>query len=951
MSTLEVYTLGAHTLAFVTAGEGSEKKCLNVFLVDGSGSMSSYFTILAEKINELVPKLPGTTKIVVFSNTAILLTEPISQRSFPGSGTNLMSALNELKKMLAICTADIVRVFFVTDGADSNASDFNAAFAEYIHTYKSAHMLEFFLLAVGNGFPVHVSQDLRRTLHTGGQHVPTQFWMQSTADVPEAFRSLEPYLSTRKLSFPHGVYVSPTVPVRVEACTGEYVFGPSDRFEDIHDEDGKPIMCVTAPITWNVFLGAVGQIVSIIQRKAIAANVVEEAKVLEQFIRELYDNFIHTFSMAEQTHKIQTAMDRVMRKDLTTKRYAYEALLKVVTELASGLSYKLMQGLDLANRLDIHTVVTKTSLKALQLRGVDQQDFKKIIDEFCAAITVVKQVTNSSGTPLIDDLHSEVCGITHCSTVDTVREENIIDAIRGCENFVELLDAVAFSGEFVTTKIGQGVAMNPYALPITNVNFGNNITSTTAIREMQEHSDQTPEQKAAGIVSVPFGGGISSGNTVIPLLTAAEAEALGPVMRCKAVQMLMTYECTKQTDICDFNAHLGMIAALFVYWITQPSSSRKTDTLEKVRATFGIYAQRAGIIEFLKILAENPVRAMVTEIQGEKTKCEGMSKVAMMMFVSNIIDQNTFYHMLKEVVGRLIGTQISMKDCFEFKGEPQLYTPPPFDAVYFHAYTIQDTIKLVTENMKKWVQPGQDLEIQLIMEYIEKLYNNGTSAGVTVPWMRQFAEFLGLPEITPEYLFQCVHHALKYTSSADRMSPMATYEEAVRSIKTDFVRKATANAEEAAIREYQTLAKERYIAEYHEMHDSVDILAREEIIVTGQSLGIEVTEENFDTFYSINPNNGLPGNACMCRKCPSFLKPSENFGNHMSLMRKKPGFVEAAHATVFANLDKTVPEVQQQLRAGTHTGTHGRVTFSYPAEVVAAVPVAEMQRAYTLAEI
>ena len=100
----------------------------NILICDSSGSMGSYWAKIAREWNKLVENLDGSVSIILFSDKIVRYPGKVLPYVQINSGsTNIIKALEELEKELKKYKKyDYVRVYFITDGADSNGLTFQS---------------------------------------------------------------------------------------------------------------------------------------------------------------------------------------------------------------------------------------------------------------------------------------------------------------------------------------------------------------------------------------------------------------------------------------------------------------------------------------------------------------------------------------------------------------------------------------------------------------------------------------------------------------------------------------------------------------------------------------------------------------------------------------------------------------------------------------------------------
>ena len=196
-----IYKLGLNyfgKIPEITNTNIKTKKIHNILLCDSSGSMSSYWSKVANEWNKLVEKLDGTVSIILFSDRVYKYggkTLPIHM--VESGGTDIIKGLKELEiQIKSNSLKDLIRVFFITDGSDSNYQTFQTRFDKVINEYyKPINEVEFFLLGLTGNFPVFISQAIRSKIHTGRIGIPNLFWSQTCSidEISNEFENMSNY--------------------------------------------------------------------------------------------------------------------------------------------------------------------------------------------------------------------------------------------------------------------------------------------------------------------------------------------------------------------------------------------------------------------------------------------------------------------------------------------------------------------------------------------------------------------------------------------------------------------------------------------------------------------------------------------------------------------------------------------------------------------------------------
>jgi hypothetical protein len=335
---------------------------------------------------------------------------------------------------------------------------------------------------------------------------------------------------------------------------------------------------------------------------------------------------------------------------------------------------------------------------------------------------------------------------------------------------------------------------------------------------------------------------------------------------------------------------------------------------------------REGLQKFIEKLWYDPARAVVSEIPDEEIKCESITKLLLMILVSGkdkSQEQITevMCHVWKEYIGRIIGNKNQVVDWFDFDN-PDLLSDqmdwPDFDSVYGHCYgyTVSETKKSVEKAIRtlKFAHPV-GLEVKLDIVKLKGEFNGGNVGNLSWKGLKVFTNSIGY-DIGEENIFQYVVHSLRHSGSADRMNPIDSYQDSKEWVINELIGLKVVKIREQFIADYKTKASERYFESFAHEHQSILPMSKENILAEAIVMGINVTEETFDSVYSFNPDNKLLANACMGKDCPYYLQPRNDFSAHVERMKTNPDFIHSFHRTVYMNKNKPINKIIEDLTLG-----------------------------------
>lgn len=913
------------------------KSSHNILLCDTSGSMGSYWAKVANGWNSLVEKLDGTVSIILFENKAYRYagkTLPLYQPH--SGGTNIIAGLEELEKEIKKnASKDLIRVFFITDGADSFQNSFETRFNQTISKYyKPINQVEFYVMGLTGSFPAFISQSIRASVHTGRSSIPNLFWSQSCSEseIMEEFNSIaKQQKSVSKIILPTEGKLAPFKDSTNTFYTGDWVqvnslmIGSPNQLNWFECEGNIYQLNINTNPTFDnlleMFAQWIGQLQSTSIKLGSDTNTTKEyATQTKLMMEQMYQTYINTIPIL---NGMKTFTERVANKQIKTKTYQYQAYLKIATDLASGVRLQFMNNIELAKQLK-GVYVGKYSQKAFELRSHTDEDFEKDKENF------IKVLENT--LPLLKDIEStEHCVITLDNTLDIIRSEGFIDTLRNTTSKIDFLQNIGVTGNGVMINITDASTMNPWVTQIKDISTNCAILSTTAIEDLIDNpppnAQLTQYEKDNCVVAIQVGDGdLEKLNAVVPLFEKKVAEAMAPIIRSRLFQLICTYSIQKSPFTLNHNAHLGALSGLLGHLLTQPKSEWREKTIKKIRYTANVYLNREGLQKFISMLWTNPARAVVTEIPNEEIKCESITKLLLMILVSaqdKTQEQiaEVMGHVWKEYIGRIIGSNNQVSEWFELSN-PEVLTDsagfPDFDSIYAHGYTVSETKKAIEQLIRsiKYIRPS-GLQAKLNLDKLKKEWNGGSVGNLSWNGLRVFTNSIGY-DITDENIFQYVIHGIRHSGSAERQCGVDSYTDSEAWVVNELIGLTYAKMREQVITDYKSQASDRYFETFAQEHQTVLPMSKEDIVSEANRLGIKVCTKTFDTVYQFNPDNKLLSNACMAKDCPYYLKPRADFSSHIERMKANPNFIHSYHRTIYADKNKSVNKIIEDLAEGYH---------------------------------
>lgn len=904
----------------------------NILLYDSSGSMISYWTKIAKSWNKFVEKLNGSTSIILFSNNAFRHTgKTLPLYMLQSGGTNIIAGLNELEKeIFKYKDYDLIRIYFITDGKDSNHSTFESRFNNKMNIFhKPITNVEFYVFGLTENFPVFISQSIKANLHTGSVTIPNLFWSQNCTDeeITNEFANIEKFNKIiSKIHLPCEGNITPFSNSTNEFNTGDWVIiSKQNEIPNWFESNGDiyQLEINKKPSFSNLlemFSQWVGQLQIISIKLSNNTNLIKKYSLETKEKMELmYTYYVNQLPIV---NIMKTFTERIQNKQIKTLTYQYKTYLKIVTDLGSGIKLQFMDNIELAKQLK-GVYVGKYSQKAYELSSYTDEDFNRDKEEFIKIL--------DSTLPLLKNIESnERCVITLDNTLDILRSEEFIQTLRNTTSKIEFLQNIGITGNGVMLNITDASTINPWVTQIKNVAKHCSIISTTTIEELIDNSsntDLTEYEKNNCIVTIKTGNGLSEKiNCVIPLFEKEIATIMKPIICSNLFQLICTYSIQKTPFTLNHNAHLGALSGLLGHLLSEPNSEWRKITIQKICNTTSVYLGRKKLEDFIEKLWKDPNRAVVTEIPDENIKCESITKLLLMILVSakNKTSEEialVMTHVWKEYIGRIIGNKNDINECFELSDINELSDQiifPDFNSIYKHGFTISETKKYIEKEIRltKFNYPNS-LNIKLNIDKLKNEWNGGSVGNITWKGLTVFTNTIGY-DISDKNIFQFVTHCLKHTGSADRMSSIESYNDSKEWVINELIGIKFSKLREEIITNYKLQASERYFNSFKEEHQTILPMDIESIINDANKIGINVNQDTFDSIYKINPNNKLLNNACMSKECPYYLHPRLDFSSHIERIKSNPDFIHSFHRTIYSSRNNSLNEIINDISKGNH---------------------------------
>lgn len=919
--------------------QNNTTKTHNILLCDSSGSMEKYWKEISQSWNQNVHRLDGDVKIILFdNNTQIYNGRKLPLNMVISGRTNIINGLNKLKEEIKNNNdKELIRVFFITDGDDDDMSSFESRLQDCMNSYeKSNSTVEVYIFGLSKNAPTSMSQKVRSVIHTGRDSIPTFFWYEDNTSyfyrhnlsqdqiniqqdhIAKEFNDIFDNTKSQKLELLFDCNVVPYEKTN-EIYTNEWISVDESELEKLQLSYDLEISNQS-----NIYdlMEMFKQWINILQFKCLKTKDDEGnkkyAKIIETEMSRLYALYKNLVS--NQNDNVgKTYSQRLLQKQSKTIQLQYEQLLKIATEIANGQKLKFLNNIELAKQLK-SVYVGKYTEKAFKLHGHTDEEFNKDKNNF---IDILRKEL-----PNLEKLnYEERCMITLDNTVDNLKDESFISSLENTETKIDFLQNFGITGNAVLLNINDALLMNPWSARVKSLSTNVPTLSTMAIENYieEDNSELTQNEKDNYVVSIKSNDKLEKINCVIPLFDENTAATLSPIIRSRLFQSVFTFSIQKSAITLNYDAHLGAMSGLFGYLLNSSLTEYTRSIINKISSTSKIYVDaRQSLQNCINTLWSNPSRGVITQVEDEDVKCETITKALLMILVSfkdKTPEQisNTMYHIWKEYIGRLVSNRVDIEKLFSITNQ-NIFDEieiPKLDDIYVHEYSLLKSQKHVENVLLDSIKFDRHDEINLKLNYdeLKKLCDNSKVGNLTWNGLLQFNEMVGFT-IDDDIILQFVVHALINTDSNHRNSNVISLQESNKYINNEMTRLKFIEFRNCVIKHFNNDVKDKYLTRLNEEHLIVIPLSKREIILRANEKGIPVNYFNFDKYYKINPANLLLSNACLAEKCPYYLVPRDDFGNHMDSITQLDNFIPGYHKCIYENKESDIIDIISNIECG-----------------------------------
>uniref|UniRef100_A0AAU8GEB2 VWFA domain-containing protein n=1 Tax=Faxonius propinquus nudivirus TaxID=3139431 RepID=A0AAU8GEB2_9VIRU len=886
-------------------------------MIDVSGSMSYYWkSLLLEWNNYIAPSLNGRTQLFGFGTIITLKrSEPIIKNSdFDCSNkTDLITALKTITYEIMYSDETFIRIFLITDG-NHNATTIDPSTIIANMKISEGKLCEFFLLGIGNAFPVQYSIDIRSHLHNANANLPSLFWIKDISLMKENMESISNIISngiTENIEISRKGFLLPGGIAKTIFFIHEWVYFPNEIITSID------IMCKNRyQLSLKYKNIPLTKLIEVFRQwNSLIIQLFSTKQEIPSTILPLMERILNTMKEENELNKYTGSIrDRIEQKDYKTQVMSLRILLQKIKTILT--TKKFQNEMDLADLVLSTTVKAKKyEIKCLQLKGHTDKDYEKDSIDFLDIYRKHQHVLKS-----IIDINDYFCRITGGSTISDL-QDNDLELLLTLNKF-EFLKQFTITGIAVYAPNRNSITINPWSLGIKKVLLGiYSILSQSALEFIADNSQTHGKSK---LVQIEYANSDICCNAIIPIIPQHACKIMRPIIRSRLYAMAATFSILKNPHIIDFNVHMAGLGVLWLKIITDHPIKR-SEFIQKyiadIIATAQCYLTR--YMKYFELLNSNVNQALMTEsiveIEGKTMKCESLIKPIFLIFLQQSespVEMSKLINIVKMIVLEFIGRCLTyyknstpftyfFADTMINENYKKTFLHKYITETQIQTYSLLDkcyTLEEVEKKTKKIFQDQdiiiknlfQKIPIQLNMDKIKQLYNITLAGDISWNTLQIFALEIDIPTNIVNSIFaendisMYVFHSLKYKTSRERLNTnieidfkkdlmICIYKEMKSVLYKDFISTVI------------DCNKKYWLENYIEAHKiTVMPMTKQQIIneVLRLKLDLNVTEDNFDDIYNYRKNVGLLSNACQNKECSFFLMPYKNYNQHLYVARQ-----------------------------------------------------------------
>jgi hypothetical protein len=888
---------------------------------------------------------------------------------------------------------------------------------------SSSVNIDFVCVGVGTSFPTKISMSFREHFHSGRENIPSVFLIKSTDDNISRYTLYKPQFASLAGYFAAvpEVNVLPSVspypwrtPTSKKAHIGTWCISKYDedlKYIDIYGDEKKE------EESGGIFNNLIEMVIPKQKKREKAANEDDDDKVneiddakyklvivpwtletlidnfkqwsnkfnvmclnakekadkdkIKKLAESMYDSLTHMVGLIDDdlgsdasiTDYARMSCKNRLKKVLRKSNNEINKYLMIYKKVIEGEFLADLTDSELAERLAIGTATGKYTERNVKMRSaVDNEEYKKIIDEFTATLDKHRDALEDVDSTQLQD--SDTIALEN--TCDIILEDEIKGCLQLCPNQFMLVNSVmsCVGNAFKVDRSPASAGINPYAIKIISQPIINKTVGTIAVLEFQRNKElgynnenyhnvaKDLDPKGSAIIQTGVGSNEEI-NAVIPMFKKFDPH-LKPFMRTKLFSLMSTWGIMRNVDTIVYESVLAGLSQVLCYCLRQPNTGSRQELLDMIDPTLElIYCGRKIFDNYYNALKSNEYhKCLVTASPKINIKCEAISKTLLFMWygkdhMTNEHKRNIMKHIYIETIGRLCDG-FEIKDMFKLdklstgliNNLERVITYDDLKAFgladSLQYYTLAQYQTAIKESYAKYDDEFQnknfDIGIKMNTEKLTKLFRYDIG-DVTIDRLRQFMELYFGNNIEDEIidLRLTTYIAISNKNSFERHCNddltervHVTLDQAKDNIQNSLVKDLKSEFKKTTIERLVNSSTERYDERFMEVHKFAVPLSKSEIIrLTDKQYWSTVCKKHTGrvesqgiTLENYNPESNLLRFCCMCPECPHFLDYSTKLPNHLDPWSRLKENTPAMHRACKLYYDKGVDFILDKVISG-----------------------------------
>lgn len=827
-----------------------------------------------------------------------------SINAYGGGGTTIKAGFRRLsERLLVYDKATPTTVLFVSDGADTTGNGIKSIVNDCA-ALPWPTAINFICWGIGRGFPTELAMGIREKLHTGPTSSPPVILMDNSSrpydDLSLQSDQIKQYIRFTKSTITPAVFTSPwDTEGSLSVGSGSLVFVPAgcewvevDGVRvDLCDEEPQMETVLALVRAWTSSL----QLLSM--KEPFATSIRPKGMALLAWIDAINEDRLRRRAerKAKRALLVESVAERMGRKLDRGEDLAWSTIHREARQLAEGNVLSDLSDADKAQRLKIGTVTGKYHQKALDLKGINSEDFSRMRKSFVSVLAALAFPPSYVCSQAQSILSLE-------NTWDVLQQPDLVAAVDGCESQFEWVECFPLIGDGVFWVRSNASMINPFAIHVKSVPRIVQVIDSLCL--VLKGNEMTFGEETV--------------NAIVPLFSASDA-VLAPVLSSALFKLLVHFQVVGNVDTYDSMSYLAALSALWTYFAALETSSFRAERMQKVVDTALLaYGGNKAFEVYCSLAAAGDPRCLVTDhpsnqVGGVYVKCESLQKLflatatqasrptgaAAVAFASRIV---------VEFFSRAMSSDLAKYFVFpaeECAAAAAAVVEKIKTETYYTLREMRDAA-LAASRALKLVFPAT---FSLKMDEVERLSTYNLTFHGVVAAIRELLGAAAAEAVRePAHIARMLASAYKNSSSYDRnVAPLldgVADEDVTEMVKELMVASFRKSFETVEVPRLQ----EHFSAQMKQSHESVFPLTREQLRSFCLEKGVPIGSLR-------RSRSGLLRNACAARDCPFFLQPSLHMHEHIvDAFGYRPMY--AGHVTICEERDQAPRSIIADIRQG-----------------------------------